>query len=102
MSETATKAATKAATTAAKRAATQAANEAASQLVSESVVEKGTEAAISTAVKSRDIRVAAVTFVGTTVGLFVVQQGRAYLAKRRLQAEIDAATSENGSRESRA
>lgn len=100
MSDT-TKAATKAATTAAKRAATQAANEAASQIVSETVVEKGTEAAIATAAKSRDIRVALVTVVGTTVGLFLAQQGKAYLAKRKLQAEIDAATAEtehNGSR----
>jgi hypothetical protein len=42
--------------------------------------------------------------VGATVGIFAVLQGKAYLAKRRLQKEIDEATSGEGheSRESRA
>lgn len=84
MSET-TKAATKAATTAAKRAAAEAAKQAANE-VNETLVEKGTETAISTAAKTRDIRIFAIG-VAATAGLLLARKAVETVLAKREQAE---------------
>lgn len=86
-----------------KTAATKAAQTAAKQAVhSAKNVETATELASKALVNSRDLRVAAVTLVGATLGLYAVNTGRAMYRARKLNQEIAAATAEDGTNGHRA
>lgn len=93
MANTATTATTTAAKTAAKKSVEQAV---------ESVEQAETAATLSakSLLTSRDVRLVAAGILGATLGHYAVLQGRAYLANRRLQKEIDEAVGGHESRES--